>query len=159
MSEQRAKNASRGKKNAVREQPEEGPEFQVAPMIDVLLVLLVFFMSISSTEALQSNQDITLAVAASANDKATGINGHVTINVAWSAMEAGSIEVSGKNYAVPADLTPLLRERHDANKQVRVLIRVDKRAQYAYLRGVLLACANAQIANVTFCVVDKDTPK
>ncbi len=159
MSEQRAKNASRGKKNAVREQPEEDPEFQIAPMIDVLLVLLVFFMSISSTEVLQSNQDITLAVAAQAADKATGINGQVTINVAWSAMEVGSIGVNGKNYVLPADLTPMLQERHNANKQVRVLIRADKRAQYAYLRGVMLACANAQIANVTFSVVDKETPK
>src|SRR5437016_5129629 len=31
---------------------EEEPEFQIAPMIDILLVLLVFFMSISSTEVL-----------------------------------------------------------------------------------------------------------
>ena len=83
----------------------------------------------------------------------------MTINVAWSAFEVGSIEVSGKTYALPADLKPMLQERHGANKQVRVLIRADKRAQYAYLRGVMLACANAQIANVTFSVVDKDTPK
>ena len=27
--------------------PEEDPEFQVAPMIDVLLVLMTFFMSIT----------------------------------------------------------------------------------------------------------------
>ena len=44
--------------------PEEDPEFQIAPMIDILLVLLVFFMSISSTEVLQSNRDIQLPVAA-----------------------------------------------------------------------------------------------
>jgi len=27
--------------------PEEDPEFQIAPMVDILLFLLVFFMSIS----------------------------------------------------------------------------------------------------------------
>ena len=159
MSAERAKSKSRGKKNAVREMPEEDPEFQIAPMIDVLLVLLVFFMSISSTEVLQSNQNITLAVAASANDKATGVNGQVTINVAWSALEAGSIEVSGHDYPTPADLTPMLADRYKANDKTRVLIRADKRTQYSFLRGVMLAVGNARIGNVTFSVVDKDTPK
>ncbi len=159
MSEQRAKSRSRGKKNAVREMPEEDPEFQIAPMIDVLLVLLVFFMSISSTEVLQSNQDITLPVAASANDKATGVSGQVTVNVSWSALEAGSIEVSGKNYPTPADLTPFLQERVAANAKTRVLIRADKRTQYSFLRGVMLAVGNAKISNVTFSVVDKDQAK
>ncbi len=156
MSEQRAKSKSRGKKNAVRAMPEEDPEFQIAPMIDVLLVLLVFFMSISSTEVLSSDQSITLAVAASANDKATGVNGQVIINVSWSALEVGSIEVSGHDYAAPADLTPMLRDRVKANVKTRVLIRADKRTQYAYLRGVMLAVGNAKISNVTFSVVDKD---
>jgi biopolymer transport protein ExbD len=40
-------------KKATREMAEEDPEFQIAPMIDILLVLLVFFMSISSTQVLQ----------------------------------------------------------------------------------------------------------
>ena len=139
--------------------PEEDPEFQIAPMIDVLLVLLVFFMSISSTEVLSSNQDITLPVAASANDKATGVNSQVTINVAWSALELGSIEVSGHDYPTPADLTPMLADRVKANAKTRVLIRADKRTQYSFLRGVMLAVGNAKISNVTFSVVDKDTPK
>ncbi|MBA3608646.1 MAG: biopolymer transporter ExbD, partial [Chthoniobacterales bacterium] len=32
------------------------PEFQVAPMIDVLLVILVFFMTITSTQVLKVDQ-------------------------------------------------------------------------------------------------------
>ena len=49
-------------------EPEVDPEFQIAPMIDILLVLLVFFMSISSTEVLQSNQDVNLPVARDAKE-------------------------------------------------------------------------------------------
>jgi biopolymer transport protein ExbD len=48
--------------------PEEDPEFQIAPMIDILLVLLVFFMSISSTEVLQTNDKVRLPVAKDGKD-------------------------------------------------------------------------------------------
>ncbi|NBV52576.1 MAG: biopolymer transporter ExbD, partial [Verrucomicrobia bacterium] len=40
------------------------PEFQVAPMIDVLLVLLIFFMSITSAQVLKVDKNISLPVAA-----------------------------------------------------------------------------------------------
>ena len=96
-------------------------------------------------------------MAASANDKATGVNGQVTVNVGWSALETGSIEVSGHDYPTPADLTPFLQERVQANPKTRVLIRADKRTQYSFLRGVMLAVANAKISNVTFSVVDKES--
>jgi biopolymer transport protein ExbD len=36
------------------------PEFQVAPMIDVLLVLLIFFMSITSSQVLKVDKNISL---------------------------------------------------------------------------------------------------
>ena len=39
------------------------PEFQVAPMIDVLLVLLIFFMSITSAQVLKVDKNISLPVA------------------------------------------------------------------------------------------------
>ncbi|MEY3491359.1 MAG: hypothetical protein RL309_487 [Verrucomicrobiota bacterium] len=39
------------------------PEFQVAPMIDVLLVLLIFFMSITSAQVLKVDKNIALPVA------------------------------------------------------------------------------------------------
>ena len=39
------------------------PEFQVAPMIDVLLVLLIFFMSITSSQVLKVDKNISLPVA------------------------------------------------------------------------------------------------
>ena len=35
------------KRASTRLVPEEDPEFQIAPMIDILLVLLVFFISIA----------------------------------------------------------------------------------------------------------------
>lgn len=158
MSESRIKAKRRQRKAAVREMPDEDPDFQIAPMIDVLLVLLVFFMSISSTEVLQSTKNIELPIAADGTS-AKKNKGQVIVNISWVlAADAGSITVDEQNYATPADLTPMLKQRAAANPGLRVLIRADKQTRYDFTRGVMLAVGEAGISNVTFSVVDKATP-
>src|SRR5436305_9247926 len=98
--------SSAAKRAALRQIPEEDPEFQIAPMIDILLVLLVFFMSISSTEVLQSNDQVKLPVAKDASDdKKKGTEGQSIINVLWNQIgNTGGLDVDGKTFASPADL-------------------------------------------------------
>ena len=157
MSQARQEAKRRIRNNSVREMPEEDPDFQIAPMIDVLLVLLVFFMSISSTQVLQSTKNIELPVAPEGNDASKSVKGQAIINLAWLTMaDAGSITVDEVVYPSPGDLTNMLVERATANPGFRVLIRADKQVRYDYLRAVLVAVAQAKIANVTFSVVDKD---
>ncbi len=156
MSAQGTRNKARQRKNAVREMPEEDPDFQIAPMIDVLLVLLVFFMSISSTEVLQSTKNITLPVAAEGNDAAKN-KGQVIVNVAWVNMtDTGTITVDEQNFPSPASLSPLLSERVATNPNTRVLIRADKNTRYDFMREIMVAVGQAKISNVTFSVVNKE---
>src|SRR4030095_10577005 len=80
-----------GRKKRVRKaEPEVDPEFQIAPMIDILLVLLVFFMSISSTEVLQSNQDVNLPVARDAKESKKN-PGQVIVNVLYNALTSQTV--------------------------------------------------------------------
>ncbi len=159
MSEKRDRDKRRVRKNSVRQMPEEDPDFQIAPMIDVLLVLLVFFMSISSTEVLQSTKNIELPIAADGN-AASKNKGQIIINISWlAANDSGTVTVDEKNYANPADLAPLLADHAKANPAVRVLIRADKQTRYDFTRAVMIAVGQAQIKNVTFSVVDKEAPK
>lgn len=158
MSEHRLREKRRARKAAVRQMPEEDPDFQIAPMIDVLLVLLVFFMSISSTEVLQSTKNIELPVAADGTS-AKKNKGQVIVNITWLlAADSGAITVDERNYPAPSDLVPLLKERAAANPGLRVLVRADKQTRYDYTRGVMLAVGQAGISNVTFSVVDKAAP-
>jgi biopolymer transport protein ExbD len=147
----------RGKKKAVRKpEHEPDPEFQIAPMIDILLVLLVFFMSISSTEVLQSNKEINLPIAKEAKE-AKDNPGQVIINVTYTAINGmTAIEVDQKDYAMPAEIVPILQSKVTTNPMVRVLIRADREVRYDYVRKILEAVGQSGVGNVTFSVVDKD---
>jgi biopolymer transport protein ExbD len=139
--------------------PEENPEFQIAPMVDILLVLLVFFMSISSTEVLQTNRSIHLAVAA--DGKASKKNaGQVIVNISWVTLNnLGSVEVNDAPYPDPNSILPMLQQSVAQNPLIRVLVRADKAVRWDYERSVLAVIAKAGINNVTFSVVDKEAPK
>ena len=144
-------------KGALRVMPEEDPEFQIAPMIDILLVLLVFFMSISTTEALQQNRNILLPVAKDARDASKKNPGQVIVNITWSAItNSGGIEVDEVKYADPSQIVSRLQKAVAANPVARVLVRADKSVRYDYLRTVLKSVGQAGVSNVTFSVVDKE---
>lgn len=151
------KHGSKKKRRRLQE-PEADPEFQIAPMIDILLVLLVFFMSISSTEVLQSNRDIRLPVAKDAKD-AKENPGQIIVNLAVNPLSnAVAISVNEKDYNSPAELIPVLQNHIQRNPMVRVLVRADKEVRYSVTKSLLEAVGKAGIANVTFSVVDKEAP-
>lgn len=150
-----AKGHSR-KRRSSRDMPEEDPEFQIAPMVDVLLVLLVFFMSISSTEVLQSTKGIELPIAVNGRDAAKNAK-QMIVNVSWNLIgDAGSISIDDKAFPTPSDIIPLLKSRVEVVPEVRVLLRADKQVRYSFLREIMIAIGQAGIGNVTFSVVDKD---
>jgi len=144
-----------GKKKR-KSDPEIDPEFQIAPMIDILLVLLVFFMSISSTEVLQTNKEVKLPVAKEAK-QAKDNPGQIIINVTYSPINnLTAIEVNQKPFQSPMELVNLLKNKVAENPLVRVLIRADKEVKYEYMRQLLEAVGASGVGNVTFSVVDKE---
>src|ERR1051326_6460385 len=58
------------------------PEFQVAPMIDVLLTILVFFMTITSAQVLKVDKTIQLPIAKDAQKK-DNPRVEAMLNVRW----------------------------------------------------------------------------
>src|SRR5436190_10817611 len=149
-----AHNSAASKRAALREQKEEDPAFQIAPMIDILLVLLVFFMSICSTEVLQTNDKVRLPVARDGKDANKVAEGQVIVNVLWNSLSnAGILDVDGKTFVEPAEIAPFFTAKVEATPDVRVLVRADKEVKYEYLKKLLVAIGAAKIGNVTFAVV------
>ena len=155
-----AHRASHAKKNRAetRLPPEEDPEFQIAPMIDILLVLLVFFMSISSTEVLQVNKDITLPVAKDAKPAEKDTKGQTIVNVMWNPIDnVGGLEVDNQKFVQADGMVGYLQTKSQANPAMRILIRADRNVRYDYLKQVMIAAGKAGVGKVTFSVVDKDS--
>ena len=154
-------------KAATRVLPEEDPEFQIAPMIDILLVLLVFFMSIATDQVLQVNKEVVLPVAkVDAEKKDEKVNrSEVFVNVIWTIDNQGKVEVDGKGDMVDlSNLTDYVNKKREGAEgagitNFRVVIRADKRAKYQYVRGVMAAVGAAKVPNVIFSAVDKEMQK
>ena len=143
---------------ATRVLPEEDPEFQIAPMIDILLVLLVFFMSIATEQVLQVNQEVVLPVAKDAGELAPDEKkkSELMVNLLWLELgNSGSIVVDDKQVE-PGVLQEMIRKKKEINSDLRVIIRADKRAKYAYVRSVMVAIGGAGVPNITFSAVDKE---
>src|SRR6201993_4044728 len=66
------------------------PEFQVAPMIDVLLTILVFFMTITSAQVLKVDKTINLPVAKDAQKKDNS-RAETVVNVRWKDKKAAFV--------------------------------------------------------------------
>lgn len=149
----------RGKKKVRKADPEADPEFQIAPMIDILLVLLVFFMSITSTEVLQSNDAVDLPVAKEGKDPRKGQGGQIIVNILFNPINnATTFEVDERNPSMN-EIASMLAAKVNINPEFRVLVRADKQVKYEAIRSLLEAVGRAGVGNVTFSVVDKDAGK
>jgi biopolymer transport protein ExbD len=140
--------------------PYEDIEFQIAPMIDVLLVILVFFMSITSVEVMRTNKDVLLAIAQHGQPKENNKDQSV-INIVWRGESAPpDIDIDGA--PMRGDDLGEIERRLAASVAItpmhRAVIRADRDTQYQFIQQVMNACAAGGCPNIEFAVVDKDTP-
>jgi biopolymer transport protein ExbD len=144
--------AGHGKKFSVHASGgEEEPEFQVAPMVDVLLVLLMFFTATTTTEVKSQIADLTLPDAQEAKDREKG-QGQFTINI----NTMGGVEAQGRTNLDEAALANMIKKDFDSLKKLdpnassRVLVRADKDLGWEKTKVVLKAAAAAGVGNVVF---------
>ncbi len=128
------------------------PEFQIAPMIDVLLVLLIFFMSIATSSVARYDPGIAVPLAPDANKKEDS-EGELVFNVAWKQATETAVISFEEQVVVPDQVVPTLIARKNANSQVRVLVRADSETPVRYINSVIEAAAKAGIVDVTFATV------
>ncbi len=131
------------------------PEFQVAPMIDVLLTILIFFMTITSAQVLRVDKTIQLPVAPQAQKKATDRT-EAVINVRWLAdKHEAQFLFDEKAYPHLGDLPAALKPRHAADPKYRAVLRGDENVPAAAISRVMNACGEAGISDIAFSALNK----
>ncbi|MDH4445123.1 MAG: biopolymer transporter ExbD [Akkermansiaceae bacterium] len=133
------------------------PEFQIAPMIDVLLVLLIFFMSITSAEVLKVDKKITLPISAHAKKRDPEMSKHeIAINIRWDSKQNKSLLlVDDIAYPAISDLIPYLKERRAKDDKLRVVIRGDKLLPAIEVQRVMNLVGEGGIADISFAASNK----
>jgi biopolymer transport protein ExbD len=133
------------------------PEFQIAPMIDVLLVLLIFFMTITSAEVLKVDKKLTLPVSPNAKKRDPEYSKHeMAVNLRWNEGERkAALVVDEKIYDDQQELVPYLQERYEADKKLRVVIRGDKGLPAIEVQRLMNVLAEAGLSDISFAASNK----
>jgi biopolymer transport protein ExbD len=124
--------------------PMHHPGIQLAPLVDVLLLLLIFFLLTWNAARTENELDVKVPKASAAKEKAAPI-GDVVVNV----KSDGNVVVNRRTLS-PAELTELLKSLVQLNAEQAVVIRGDEAGAYKSIIGVLNICTEAGVTNIAF---------
>jgi len=132
------------------------PEFQVAPMIDVLLVLLIFFMSITTDQVQKIDKAIVLPLAPEAKKRETDLKNEVIINVDWDVTTATSSVRFGAIVCDPLEkLAEYVTPAKEQNPKLKVIIRGDGDAPCIEIQKVIEQLALSGIDDISLSGTNK----
>jgi len=112
-------------------------EFQMAPMIDMVFLLLVFFMTVSNLA--QAQQRVELDLPQSHESR---IPEELSDRTSVSVQQDGSV-YWGASQVTLEQLTERLRGAIAGEPDLRIQVRADARTPFEEIRKVLQACAEA----------------
>jgi len=120
------------------------PGIQLAPLVDVLLLLLIFFLLTFNAARSENELDVKVPKASAAKEKTAPI-GDVVVNVKTD----GNVVVN-RRILNPQELTELLKGLVQLNAEQAVVIRGDEVGAYRNIVNVLNICTQAGVTNVAF---------
>jgi len=118
--------------------------FQIAPMVDILLVLLVFFIVTWNFALSENAVDVKIPSATSAEEQKPYVN-QVVLNV----RKDGTVVLNRKPID-PEALTKKLSELAALFPDQAVVVRGDEELSYKDMMSVVDICRNAKIWNLLF---------
>jgi biopolymer transport protein ExbD len=125
----------------------------MTPMIDVVFLLIIFFLVSSHLVRQETQMELALPVAASGDEEQPEQTPRVTVNVD----ENGTLWVAGQR--VPSDqlATQLSAALENQGEDLEVRIRGSRDASYGSVEPIMLACTKVGIWNVKYAVYREDS--
>ena len=124
--------------------------FQIAPMVDILLVLLVFFI-VTWNFALSENElDVKIPNASAAKPTEQYV-GQVVVNV-----KSDGTLVFNRQAITPDELEKKLSDLARLYPDQAVILRGDEHVDYGHIAKVLDICSSANIWNIAFATARQE---
>jgi biopolymer transport protein ExbD len=123
--------------------------FQIAPMVDVVFVLMLFFMASAGSQVVENELNISLP--SGAVSKAGGEKTPIIIDISPD----GQVVANNQSFGTPTDkslntLRDWLKATQSFGGEDPVIIRPNSETRHERIIDVLNACAAAGIKNLTF---------
>lgn len=129
--------------------PQEGEGFDLTPMIDVVFLLIVFFMTVAS--ALTTNKlDLNLAVAEEA-----AIPKDIKDRFTVSVDDKGDF-FFGTELLSEQELSTRLARVVATNSNIKIVLRAGRMAEHQHVNKVLTVCAKNGINDIIFATYQSD---
>ena len=122
----------------------EAAGFQIAPMVDIVFLLLIFFLVTWNFARYETELDVKVPTAKEGKESRRSV-GEVIINV----KNDGSIVINRKTVSAE-ELGGTLRKISELYPDQAVVLRGDQSADYRHIVAVLDICRAANIWNVAF---------
>lgn len=122
--------------------------FNMTPMIDVVFLLIIFFLVSSHLARQEVHMQLDLPAAANSQELLDVEKPSLVVNV------TASRKLLVRGYPLtPAELESQLKQAVEKDGQdLEVRIRSDRQVPYEVVEPIMLSCARAGIWNVTFAV-------
>lgn len=129
-----------------------GYNINIAPLIDVVFLLIVFFLTVSHLAQIRV-EALSLPEAQQGDKADEASKARVVINIT----EDGQIVISGQKHSIES-MSPLLdREIQRLGLDaVSVLIRADRKVAWKIVSEVLQLCSQKSILNVSVGVIEPE---
>ncbi len=123
----------------VDDKDQDGASIELTPLVDMVFLLLIFFLVATTFQQTEREMQIALPEASSAGPISAALR-ELIVNVD----EHGEIIVSGTHMS-PEDLATLVEEAVAANPDQKVTVRGDRRTSYENVVTVLDICKGSGI--------------
>ncbi len=123
------------------------PTFQIAPMIDVIFLLLCFFVASQIFSQWETEIDVKLPTSET-GEAPERLPGEIIINI----LEDGTKRVNSRELG-DDELTALLERIVKLFPGQPILIRADKATDYEHVIAVLDQCRQQDLWNISFATI------
>ena len=125
---------------------------EIIPMIDTIVILLIFYMTFSRFAEMSRESKIKLPESRAGKPEDTAGRGRITVNM----FSADDITVAGEKMKIEKlpDLLRYYKGRDTTVTNWSVTLRASQEMTYQDLSKFMRACAKAKIVDVTFAAMD-----